>query len=280
MTHYIYVSALDWLGRGYGLLPLIPGTKYIVKGFTIDQPITDLSVAYQWFLVDPKKYNLAVVCPPGHFVLDFDDWSLYCRWIKYVSVVDESISLSYSELTPSGGVHVFLSGDVPPGYRARSGVEIKRHCVVAPSLISGSDFDYEVFGRGGDIYHGSLDACFFFLSGFFRCVETLPPPPRPARLAPSVSTFVSRLDQIKGRLSIVDIFKKYYPRHKLTQRGRYYNTTCPFHADKKPSFYLDTQLNIYGCHACKARGDVINLYALAKRIGNKQAIDQLMIYAQ
>jgi len=273
MTHEIYVSALDWLGRGYGLLPIIPGTKYIVEGFTIDKPITDQSLVFSWFREDLKKYNLAVVCPPGSFVLDFDDWDLYCAWVKFVKGFDDRVTRSYSELTPSGGVHVFLSGEIPSRYRPRRGVEIKRHCVVAPSIIKGSDFDYELLGVGGDIYSGSLDACFFFLS----LAET-PPPPPPARLAPGVSAAPGKIAYIKGRLSIVDIFKKYYPRHKLKQRGRFYNCLCPFHQEKQPSFYLDSKLNTFGCHACKVRGDIINLYALANSIDNKQAVEQLMIY--
>lgn len=271
MTQEIYISALDWLGRGFSLLPVIPGTKYIVKGFEIATAIKDQAVAARYFRDSLDPFNLAVVSPAGTHILDFDDWDLYLRWLRFVKPFDDSMTRTYTELTPAGGVHVFLSGDIPPGYRCRKGCEIKRHSLVAPSVLASGR--YEVFADL-PIYQGSLDAVFFFLSE--PCTDQsavlLPlPGPRPGTLG--------RIDQIKGRLPIVEMFKSYYPKATLKQRGVFYNCLCPFHADKNPSFWLNSKLNIFGCHTCKARGDVINLYALIRDIDNEQAIKDLMAYA-
>lgn len=271
MTQEIYITALDWLGRGFFLLPVYSRTKYIVEGFTIEKAIRDQAAAARFFMDSIDHYNLAVVCPPGTFILDFENWGFYLRWIKWVKRFDDAISTTYTELTPGGGAHVFLSGDLPSCYVCRPGVEIKRHCLVAPSLVR--DSRYEVFSEG-PIYQGSMDAALFYV--LRPCPDSASQLVTQIRSDPRVQD--GWISKIRLHLSIVDLFKKYYPHAKLKQRGRYYNASCPFHADKNPSFFIDTQLNIFGCHACKARGDVINFYALTKQIDNANAVRELMTY--
>jgi len=271
MTQEIYITALDWLGRGFSLLPVYARSKYIVEGFTFEKSIRDQATAARYFLTASHRYNLAVVCPPGYFVLDFDTWDFYLRWLKFVKRFDDAISSTYTELTPGNGAHVFLSGDLPDCYQSRPGVEVKRHCIVAPSVVRHGR--YEVFSEGS-IYHGSMDAALYLL--FYPCPDSASRLVAQIRSDPRVGD--GWVSKIKLRLSIVDLFKKYYPHAKLKQRGKYYNTSCPFHADKNPSFFIDTQLNIFGCHACKARGDVINFYALTNHIDNAKAVKDLVMY--
>ena len=57
--------------------------------------------------------------------------------------------------------------------------------------------------------------------------------------------------------------------------GRWYRGRCPFHDDQNPSFWIDTERNLWGCHACGERGDVINLYAKNKGVTVNQAIKDL-----
>ncbi|MCK6566971.1 MAG: bifunctional DNA primase/polymerase [Anaerolineales bacterium] len=273
MTLEMYTSALDWLGRGFSLLPIRPGTKYKAMGYGVHQMrIMDQQIAAQYFRDSSMRWNLGVVAPQGKIILDFDDWDLYIRWVKFVKRFDDSMVRTYTELTPGGGVHVFLSGDLPLGYKCRKGVEIKGDVVVAPSVVGGCR--YEVFAEL-PIYHGSLDAVFYYLKE-----------PCPDRGALVVSEMRSLLNQdgkianIKGRMSIVEMMKKYYPSVKLIRRGYFHNSLCPFHAEKNPSFWLNEKLNTFGCHACGARGDIINFYALVKNITNDQAVkDLMMLYA-
>lgn len=225
MTQEIYISALDWLGRGFTLLPIVPGTKYIARGFGLAMDrVLDQRRAAEYFRDSSVRWNLAVVAPAGTHILDFDDWDLYLRWLKFVKPFDDSMTRTYTELTPSGGVHVFLAGEVPPGYRCRKGCEIKRHSLVAPSVLSSGR--YEVFADL-PIYHGSLDAVFYFLRE--PCTDqSIPLLPKPGtRIFPA-----GKIDQIKARFPIVEMFKSYYPKVTLKQRGVFYNCLCPFHADK------------------------------------------------
>jgi len=56
---------------------------------------------------------------------------------------------------------------------------------------------------------------------------------------------------------------------------RFVPAHCPFHDDKEPSFWIDTDRNLWGCHACGVRGDVINLYARLKGLTNTEAIREM-----
>ena len=49
---------------------------------------------------------------------------------------------------------------------------------------------------------------------------------------------------------------------KLTGRGRWRSGLCPWHDDSRPSLWLDTVRNLWGCHACGQHGDVLNFHAL------------------
>jgi hypothetical protein len=273
MTQEIYISALDWLGRGFSLLPVYPRSKYIVKGFGIEASIQDQAAAARVFLDPDHHYNLAVVCPPGTFVLDFETWDFYLRWVKWIVRFDDAIARTYTELTPGGGAHVFLTGDLPGCYVCRPHVEIKRHCLVAPSVVS--DFRYEVFFEGS-IYQGSMDAALFYV--LRPCPDSASQLVTKMRSDVDIRDHGGLISKIKGALSIVDLVKKYYPKLNLKQRGDFYNCLCPFHADKNPSFWINTKLNIFGCHTCKARGDVINFYALIRNINIDQAVRDLMIH--
>ena len=51
---------------------------------------------------------------------------------------------------------------------------------------------------------------------------------------------------------------------------------CPFHDDKTPSFWIDTQRGLCGCHTCGMKPlDVINLFARLNQVSNQEAIREL-----
>ena len=61
----------------------------------------------------------------------------------------------------------------------------------------------------------------------------------------------SFLDDLNGRLDIVDVVSAYVP---LTKKGGSYWGLCPFHHEKTPSFHVDESRQIFHCFGCGKGG--------------------------
>ena len=83
------------------------------------------------------------------------------------------------------------------------------------------------------------------------------------------------VQKIKDATDIVAIVSEHV---KLEKKGRHYTGLCPFHNEKKPSFSVNPELQIYKCFGCGAGGPVFKfvqdiagisfldaVYALAQR---------------
>jgi hypothetical protein len=275
MTLAMYESALNWLGKGFYLLPIQPGTKKQVRGFGLHQKrITNMQEASQWFN-DHSRFNLAVIAPEGKFIFDFDDWSLYLSWLRFVKKFCDAVTTSYTEITPNDGAHVFLSGQLPNKIQLVEHVEIKRAVLVAPSIVD--NFEYEIISDG-KIYSGSLDAALFPLS---KSPSAFAPDAIRRFAARVVSLPIrnprSKLESIKLKISILDLMNEHFPKIILRGHGRFLTACCPFHKESEPSFWIDTERNLFGCHACKVHGDVINFFAQITGKTNNEAIEDLFL---
>lgn len=82
----------------------------------------------------------------------------------------------------------------------------------------------------------------------------------------------SQIEEIKQRLNIEDIVKRYV---KLKPVGRNLFGLCPFHKEDTPSFSVNPEMNIYKCFGCGETGDVIEFLIKVENIEFYEALEQL-----
>ena len=73
------------------------------------------------------------------------------------------------------------------------------------------------------------------------------------------------VDDIKGRLDIVEVVSRYVP---LQRSGRSHKANCPFHQEKTPSFHVFPDRQTWRCFgACATGGDVFSFVMRAEGLG-------------
>ena len=84
----------------------------------------------------------------------------------------------------------------------------------------------------------------------------------------------STIEQIKARLSVVEVVGSYF---KLERAGANYRARCPFHQEKTPSFFVSPSRGRYHCFGCNRGGDLISF---VEEIENLDFVGALKLLAE
>jgi len=260
--------ALDWLARGAELVPAQPGSKHLVAGFGSRQAHITTSDDVRAWLVE-RQCNFGVVL--GRLAcLDFDDWRAYGDW-RHGPGCDVQTVIERT----ARGAHVFLELASSMPSRVGPGFEFKASGVVmcAPSVHPSGG----IYSRLTDYPIPRLDTSHLPIS--FPLSIPARPSSKPAMpAAPSKTTMGAGglIARIKAAVKLTDLLPSGM---QLTGAGRYRAARCPFHGDRRASFWIDTERQLWGCLAagCPQRGthDTINLYAALNGCTLREAISAL-----
>ena len=77
------------------------------------------------------------------------------------------------------------------------------------------------------------------------------------------------IEELKLKCDIVSIVSQYV---QLVKKGTRYACVCPFHPDKNPSMYINTQGQFYHCFGCGASGDVITFIMEMESLSYPEAV--------
>src|SRR5262249_18913231 len=77
------------------------------------------------------------------------------------------------------------------------------------------------------------------------------------------------LDDIRGRVDLVDLIGTYVP---LRRAGERWKGLCPFHQEKTPSFTVNPKLGIFHCFGCHAGGDAFEFLKRHDRLDFPEAV--------
>ncbi len=81
-----------------------------------------------------------------------------------------------------------------------------------------------------------------------------------------------KIEEINRQTDIVGLIGQYVPLKKV---GKNYRALCPFHSEKDPSFYINTDKGIYYCFGCKKGGNAINFLMEYEKLDFPEAIKRL-----
>jgi hypothetical protein len=241
----------------------------------------------KWF--SGSYRNIGVVVGWNNLVvIDFDSDTEYAKWQLWIArrPVYRWIRQTLQVKT-ARGVHVYVTTATPAKNAKLPSIDVKatNGYVLTPPSVHPSGAQYSVLAGMlpvriqalSDILPAELLAQHTELPRSRQVVSpvTLTATDDPWDAANSPVKICSDLiEYIKQRYRIEDFFT-----NLVHKRDRWAMTNCPFHDDRTPSMWVDTERQLCGCFAgCTAQPyDVIDLYA---RLHNLSVQDAIRIMAR
>ncbi|MBS9334822.1 DNA primase [Fructobacillus sp. M1-13] len=80
------------------------------------------------------------------------------------------------------------------------------------------------------------------------------------------------IDEVRAQTNLVDLVSQYT---QLVKRGREWNGSCPFHEDRRPSFFVDDKKQVFHCFSCGRSGTAFSFLMEKEGYTYPQAILKL-----
>lgn len=290
-------QARQFLSAGIAVIPLRHRGKEpeaAMMGGAWEQYKTQLPTEYdllRWLGSGWQNYGV-VAGWDNLAVIDFDNADQYALWLQYY---DQQLVRIY-ELTEAPytvrsarGAHVYirLYGDY--ANQKRLGVDVKVHgYVVGPGCTHPSGAMYTALGTNfhfPQVFHldtwlpPELFPKLKFEAVFSRdgALPMVFDKPSSADYDPfAQATRASSIDLLSTVKASVRIESMFPDAVKTSGDGRWLAARCPFHDDKKPSFWIDTRRQLCGCNACMMKPmDAVNLYARMHNMSDRDAVSAM-----
>ena len=262
-------EALKWLSRGVRPIPLRVGSKRAaVPWLGIQRTEPPIGLVKRWF---KDGGNLGLLCGRDSgrlLVLDFDRPRAYFVW----KGDNPGLVESYTVRTRRGW-HVYFVADPYPDRSLRLlGCDVKINgYVVAPPSVHPSGYQYRAISDQAPI-----------LAVEPGDIKGLTETSAPSLLSPTGDGIQGNglVADIKRELSLVAYLAGITHIEPSSPDGRWLIARCPFHNDRRPSMWVDSQRMICKCYKgdCSAGErplDVINVYGMIRDIDNGRAIQEL-----
>jgi DNA primase len=80
------------------------------------------------------------------------------------------------------------------------------------------------------------------------------------------------LQQLKQRISLLEYLQRrnWTPRRAGSRQE--FVGFCPFHAETRPSFYVNARKNLFYCHGCERGGDLIRFVELSEHLSFRESL--------
>lgn len=83
------------------------------------------------------------------------------------------------------------------------------------------------------------------------------------------------LERLKQRVPLLEYLNRHDWKGQRVGTGPEFVGLCPLHEETRPSFYVNTEKNLFFCHGCGRGGDVIRLVELSRHLSFGESVDYL-----
>lgn len=249
--------------------PLVKWSKYRDR----------LPTEREFNLWSEQRINWGVVCgAKGLTVLDFDNMDAYNLWLWWALRVNAEAAniakYTYKVMTRRG-VHLYVFCNEVPRCAHIGLIDIKAQggYVLIPPSIHPSGSAYVALNEYAPIL--TVDSINDLLPKGSHIAKYKEPEP-----FQETRDIWDQIDNVKDGGVVETILARIRIMSMLSATEAtgdgWYRTTCPFHEDHNPSFWIDDKRNKCGCHVCLDHPlDVIEFYGKLHNLDNGEAIQAL-----